>query len=137
MALLDVNLKDVSVSGPPQLPPGVYTLTTKSIELVPPAEGKEAMLKAIFKDANEETDMQVSKTFSMSAKAKPFLKRWLLSAKRADLANAQTIDTEDLIGLVFQAVVSEKQYVSQSGEQIPLANIDRFIIPEDMKALAV
>lgn len=134
MALLDVNLKDVSLEGPPQLPPGVYTLLSKSATLVPAAEGKAAAVDIVFKNANDETDMIVRKRFSLGDKAKVYLKRWLLSCKRLDLANATALDTEDLIGLTGDAVVSERQYVSDSGEHGASANIDRFIIPEDMKA---
>jgi hypothetical protein len=127
-ALLNVNLTDVSLDGPPPLPPAVYTLESKKVEYIPADGEKASQIRVTFKDANaEEGDERcVVKVFSLQKNALVFLKQFLVSAGRQDLAESGSIDTDSLLGLRCQAVVSERTY-DADGEPRTVANLKKFI----------
>lgn len=130
--LLSVNLSDVSAEGPPQLEPGVYTLEATKVVVNPAAQGKPSSIEVTFKDANGEgeDERSVRKLFTISEKALPFLKRWLLACKRKDLAETAELDTDMLMGLTCEAVVNSRTWSDKdTGEARSGPNIQRFIEP--------
>lgn len=135
MSLLSVKLTDVSTKGPPQLDPAVYTLESIKVGVNPPVGEKAAQIEVLFKDTEGEADgPTVRKIFSLSEKAKCYLKLWLLSCGRKDLANAEELDTDDLVGLVCQAAVGSRSWNDKdTGDTRTAAEIKKFIVPEDMK----
>lgn len=131
MALLSVNLTDVDASGPPQMEPGVYDLESTKVGVNPPVDDKAASVDITFRDSNAdatESGPSVQKRFSFSEKAKPYFKRWLLAAGRDDLAEAEEIESEELMGLVAKAVVNHETVTDKvTGEVRTFARVARFI----------
>ncbi len=130
--LLNAGLADVSTDGPPQLEPGVYTLQATKVEVKPPIDDKAAQVVVTFVDANADPGadgsiQSVRKTFSMSKAAKCYFKRWLVAAG-SDLAEAEEIDTDDLIGLQAKAVVvANTASDKDTGEVRTYANVGKFM----------
>ena len=91
MALLKVNLQDVSIEGPPQLDPGKYTLESVKVTVDTNDDGV-GRIRVAFQpaDRDENDTRQVTKTFVLSDKAIVFFKRWLAAAK-SPLADADEL----------------------------------------------
>ena len=128
MALLPINLQDVSAEGPPQLEIGCYDVEATKVAVNPAQDGKDAQVVVDFMKANRDPSDTAScrKYFALSEKALPFLKRFLLASGREDLANANQLDTDELLGLVCKVVISENTY-TKDGETRTNAQISRFV----------
>jgi len=132
MALLKPNLQDVSLEGPPRMEIGLCDcLESVKVIVNPPAGDKAASIDVTFQDGNREPgdERQVRKTFAFSEKALFYLKRWLTACGREDLANAEEMDSDDLLGLKCKAVIIDEPY-TKDGETRVFSNISRFIIPD-------
>ena len=130
MALLGVGLSDVSTDRAPQMDIGVVTLESIKVEVVPAEGDKAAMINVSYKNVNsdEGDERTIRKMFSLSEKAKRYFKLWLLAAGREDLAEADEIDTDELLGLVAEAVIGSDSSVDKdTGEPVVYSNIKKWV----------
>ena len=118
--LLDVNLTDAQDSRP-QIDPGLHTLEITKVDYFPPKDNYAASLGLTLKLANaEESDRRTlnHRAFDITGDGSWFLKRLLKASGKADLATGSNLDTDELVGCVFDGVVGTRSAVDKVTSEV-------------------